>query len=97
MSEASKDQTIMKLMEILESLKAEIQTKTVMIAELEKSKVPHGIPIALSQIRQPTTSTAPEYRWTPNNYPELNPQTRAKIDTAVEMAIKLGKKELRFR
>ena len=75
---------------------AENKVKPNLIAQMENRRVSPGIPIALSQMRL-TETTIPDYGWTPNNYPQLSPQTRTNMDRAVELAIVLGKKELRFR
>jgi hypothetical protein len=98
MSESSKDQTILQLMEILESLKEEIKRKSLLIAEMEKPKVPirpQCKAIALSQVTAPKAD--PIEFLEPINQYNVSNETKIKVDKAVDMVLKYAKQELRFR
>jgi hypothetical protein len=95
MSETTKDQIIMQLIEILESQRADIEKKSKIIADLESAKV--GInfrPVALSQLRIPENQSSKS--WATNNY-GYSEKTQELVNKAIDFAIIEGKKELRFR
>lgn len=92
MSEATKDLMLKFLLEELERLKAEHLELTLKIGDLQKkSPSNYAKPLALSQIQ----ATAPIQSLTNNH--NNNPDTQAKISTAIDYALLLAKQDPRWR